>query len=174
MGFFPLSKRRKINEFQNHYPVWNHLLVDIIAKPSNVQDKIRKPSQTGGICRTSGLKLSSLPAVAKRHIEANPWPRHYYFYRSIRGTVVVRWTAGQQVEFRGMIHDIHLISHGFPRPSIALQCRIVAKIQFTHEIYVYYFTIDFIMSTWLHGKVMVTTTAHQGLLSKPIRGLKLL
>ena len=45
---------------------------------------------------------------------------------SYRGTVVARWTAGQQVE-RFMIHDkIQLISQGCPRPSIDLQCRIMA------------------------------------------------
>ena len=51
--------------------------------------------------------------------------------RGVSGTVVVHWTAGQKVE-RWILHQghdsykIHPIIPAFPRPSIALQCRIVA------------------------------------------------
>ena len=50
----------------------------------------------------------------------------------IRGTVVARWTtvtnrSNDRSYARGMIHyKIHLIRPGCPRPSIALQCRIMA------------------------------------------------
>ena len=49
----------------------------------------------------------------------------------ILGTVVVRWTDGQQVErlilYQGHDHNkIHLIGPGYPRPSIAYKCRITA------------------------------------------------
>ena len=48
------------------------------------------------------------------------------FYTTVRGIVVVRWTAGQQFErsilTSGMIHNkIQLIRPGCPRLSIALQ-----------------------------------------------------
>ena len=50
--------------------------------------------------------------------------------RSSHSTMVICGTAGQQVQqscTRGMIHTkIHLISVGFPHPSIALHCRIMA------------------------------------------------
>ena len=35
---------------------------------------------------------------------------------------------------RGMIHNIHLISQGCPRPSLAVQCRIIA-LNTNHFIY---------------------------------------
>ena len=44
-------------------------------------------------------------------------------WESSRSTVVVRWTAGQQVAYSG---SVHLISPGCPPPSIALLCRFVA------------------------------------------------
>ena len=46
------------------------------------------------------------------------------------GTIVVCWTAGQQVE-QSILHlehentKIHIISPCWPRPSIALQCKIL-------------------------------------------------
>ena len=55
----------------------------------------------------------------------------------ISGTMVARWTADQQVE-QAILHQghdsqqIHLISPGCPRPSITLQCRIMASITTAH------------------------------------------
>ena len=55
----------------------------------------------------------------------------YSIKRGTHSSVVARWIAGQQVKrsilHRGMIHNKqNLISPGCSRPSIPLQCRIVA------------------------------------------------
>ena len=86
---------------------------------------------------SSKTSYSQISLVRWTLKEQNHGPIYHYFIHcacllteiltTLLGTVVVHWTASQQVNngscIRGMIHNkIHLVSTNFPWPSIALLC----------------------------------------------------